>query len=42
MNHAKYVCFISLCEMKNVKEVLLGEFWIKAMHEELEKFSCSA
>ena len=35
----KYVCFVSLCEPKNVKEVLLDEFWMKAMHEELEQYS---
>ena len=35
----KYVYFVSLCEPKNVKEALLDEFWIKAMHEELSQFS---
>ena len=35
----KYVCFISSSEPTNVKEALLDEFWIKAMHEELEQFS---
>ena len=39
MNHDKYACFFSLYKPKNVKEVLLNEFWIKAMHEELEQFS---
>ena len=39
VNHVKYICFVSLCEPKNVKEALLNEFWIKAMHEELEIFS---
>ena len=39
INHAKYIYFVSLCEPKNVKETLLDEFWIKAMHEELEQFS---
>ena len=38
VNHVKYVCFVSLCEPKNVKEALLDEFWIKPMHEELEQF----
>ena len=33
------MCFVSLCEPKNVKEALLDEFWIKVMHEELEQFS---
>ena len=36
VNHVKYVCFVSLCEPKNVKEALIDEFWIKEMHEELE------
>ena len=39
INHIKYVCFVSLYELKNVKEIILDEFWIKAMHEELEQFS---
>ena len=39
VNQVKYVCFVSLSEPKNVKEALLDEFWIKAMHEELEQFS---
>ena len=39
VNHVKYVCFVFLCEPKNVKEALLDEFWIKAMHEELKHFS---
>ena len=39
VNHVKYVCFVSLSEPKNVKEAFLDEFWIKAMHEELEQFS---
>ena len=39
VNHMKYMCFVCLCEPKNVKEGLLDEFWIKAMHEELEQFS---
>ena len=38
VNHVKYMCFVSLSEPKNVKEVLLDEFWIKAMHEEIEQF----
>ena len=37
----KYVCFLSLSEPKNVKEAILDEFWIKAMHEELEQVSCN-
>ena len=39
VNHVKYVYFVSLSEPKNVKEALLDEFLIKAMHEELEQFS---
>ena len=39
VNHVKYACFVSLSEPKNVKETLLDEFWIKAMHKELEQFS---
>ena len=39
VNHVKYVCFVSLCEPKNVKGDLLDEFRIKAMHGELEQFS---
>ena len=39
VNHVKYVCFVSLVEPKNVKDALLDEFSIKAMHEELEQFS---
>ena len=33
------MCFVSLCEPKNVKEALLDEYLIKAMHEELKWFS---
>ena len=36
INRVKYVCFVSLCEPKYVKKALLNEFWIKAIHEELE------
>ena len=39
INQVKYVCFVSLCEPKNVKETLLDEFWIKTMDKELEQFS---
>ena len=39
VNHVKYVCFVTLCEPKNGKETLLDQFWIKAMHEELEQIS---
>ena len=39
VNHVKYICFVSLCEPKNIKEAILDEFWIKSMHEELEQFS---
>ena len=39
VNHVKYVCFVYLCEPKNVKGDLLDEFRIKAMHGEFEQFS---
>ena len=32
INHVKYVCFDSLSELKNTKEVLLDEFWINAIY----------
>ncbi|XP_012850949.1 PREDICTED: uncharacterized protein LOC105970659 [Erythranthe guttata] len=35
---ARYVCFTSTIEPKNVKEALLDEYWVQAMHEELEQF----
>jgi hypothetical protein len=31
-------CFVSKIELKNVKEALTDEFWIDAMHEELNQF----
>ncbi|XP_075494766.1 uncharacterized protein LOC142532333 [Primulina tabacum] len=31
-------CFISLNEPKNVNDALKDEFWVNAMHEELEQF----
>ena len=34
----RFVCYTSSIEPKNVKEVLLDEYWIKAMQEELEQF----
>ena len=39
VNHVKYVCFVCLCELKNMKEALLDEFRIKARYEELQQFS---
>ena len=38
VNNVKYVFFVSLREPKNMKETILDEFWIKAMHEDLEQF----
>lgn len=37
-NMVRYVCFVSQNEPKNIKEALLDEAWISAMHEELEQF----
>ena len=34
----RFVCYTSSIEPKNVKEVLLNEYWVKAMQEELEQF----
>ena len=34
----RYVGYASSFKPKNVKEVLLDEFWVKAMQEELEQF----
>ncbi|XP_062080396.1 uncharacterized mitochondrial protein AtMg00810-like [Humulus lupulus] len=39
VNLVQFVCFTSSFEPKNVKEVLSDESWIKAMQEELEKFT---
>lgn len=33
-----FVCYVSLVEPKNVKEALLDECWVKAMHDELHQF----
>ncbi|KAI3458659.1 hypothetical protein Pfo_015322 [Paulownia fortunei] len=35
---ARFVCFTSSIEPKNVKEALLDEFWVIAIQEELEQF----
>ena len=34
----RFTCFISLTKPKNIKEVLVDEFWVKTIQEELEKF----
>ena len=39
VNFAKYVCFVSFSEPKNVKEALLNEYCVRAMQEELEQFA---
>lgn len=33
-----FTCFVSTIEPKNVKEVLTDEFWVNAMHEDLNQF----
>ena len=37
-NMVRFTYFVSLTEPKNVKEVLVDEFWVKTMQEELEQF----
>ncbi|KAF7151833.1 hypothetical protein RHSIM_Rhsim02G0155200 [Rhododendron simsii] len=34
-DEVSYTCYLSLVEPKNVKEALMDECWINAMHEEL-------
>ena len=34
----RYVCYTSSIKLKNVKEVLLDEYWVKAMQDEWEQF----
>ena len=34
----RFTFFISLIELKNVKEVSFDEFWVKTIQEELEQF----
>lgn len=33
-----YLCYVSLIEPKNIKEALLDDCWISAMHDELHQF----
>ncbi|XP_073030787.1 uncharacterized protein [Primulina eburnea] len=37
-SQVSHSCFVSLIEPKNVNEALIDEFWVNAMHEELEQF----
>ena len=37
-NMVRFTCFLSLTELKNVKEALVYEFWVKVMQVELEQF----
>ncbi|XP_073049472.1 uncharacterized protein [Primulina eburnea] len=37
-SQVSHSCFVSLIEPKNVNEALKDEFWVNAMHEELEQF----
>ncbi|XP_075515526.1 uncharacterized protein LOC142550172 [Primulina tabacum] len=37
-SQVSHSCFVSLIEPKNINEALKDEFWIDAMHEELEQF----
>ncbi|KAG5528763.1 hypothetical protein RHGRI_029433 [Rhododendron griersonianum] len=37
-DEVSYTCYLSLVEPKNVKEALMDECWINAMHEELHQF----
>ncbi|XP_062099913.1 uncharacterized mitochondrial protein AtMg00820-like [Humulus lupulus] len=39
VNPIQHVCLTYSLEQKNVKEALTGEYWIKAMQEELEQFT---
>ena len=38
VNLVNYMCYISMIEPKNVKEILLDEFWVNVMQEELKQF----
>ena len=33
-----YLAFVSQVEPKNVQEVLVDDYWVMAMHEELNQF----
>ncbi|XP_073049481.1 uncharacterized protein [Primulina eburnea] len=37
-SQVSHSCFVSLMEPKNINEALKDEFWVDAMHEELEQF----
>ncbi|KAG5562829.1 hypothetical protein RHGRI_005526 [Rhododendron griersonianum] len=37
-DEVSYVCYVSLVEPKNIKEALIDECWVDAMHEELNQF----
>ncbi|XP_075489643.1 uncharacterized protein LOC142528479 [Primulina tabacum] len=37
-SQVSHSCFVSLIEPKNITEALKDEFWVNAMHEELEQF----
>ncbi|XP_073304543.1 uncharacterized protein [Primulina huaijiensis] len=37
-SQVRFACFVSKIEPKNVEEALKDEFWINAMHDELEEF----
>ncbi|XP_075473355.1 uncharacterized protein LOC142504363 [Primulina tabacum] len=37
-SQVSHSCFVSLIEPKNINEALKDEFWVDAMHEELEQF----
>ncbi|XP_073131837.1 uncharacterized protein, partial [Henckelia pumila] len=37
-SQVRYSCFVSSIEPKNVGETLKDEFWVNAMHDELEQF----
>ncbi|XP_075504392.1 uncharacterized protein LOC142541819 [Primulina tabacum] len=36
-SQVRFSCFVSQCEPKNVDEALKDEFWINAMHDELDE-----
>ncbi|XP_075489616.1 uncharacterized protein LOC142528449 [Primulina tabacum] len=37
-SQVSHSCFVSLIEPKNINEALKDEFWVDAMHDELEQF----
>ena len=38
LNYMTHVAFISLIELKNIKEACFDDFWIIAMQKELNQF----